>query len=309
MLNRVRILTRSNLNHRLWIRPVTVAAIGAALLTPTTPAMAADGVRTGWGNPERICTIHNNRVTELSGLAVTPYGFLAINDSNRRADAMRVFMFNHRCQMIGSIGYPRRPLDPEDLQIARNGDLWVADIGDNGAMSFDRRRRGTVALWRFPRHGGTPSVHRLAYPDRRHNAEAMVLNGDGTPIIVTKERSGTAGLYMPTGRHRGGVQVMRRVGSFTPPTRWSRAWRRPVVTAGANSPDGRKVVLRTYTTAYEWDVYGGDVVGAITRGRPRATSLLGEPGGEAIAYNRSGTAFYTVCDQKGPTTVRRYAAG
>jgi hypothetical protein len=268
--------------------------------------MAVGGVTARWGDANEVCTIYNQGVTELSGLAVTRYGFVAVNDSNRNASAMRVFMFNHDCKMTGSISYPRRPLDPEDLEIARNGDLWVADIGDNGAMSYDRRRRGTIALWRFPSGGGGPVVHQLAYPDRAHNAEALLLNGDGTPIVITKERSGTAGLYMPSWYQRDGVRVMRRVGSFTPPTPWSRWWRRPVVTGAANSPDGSKVVLRTYTTAYEFDVYGGDVVGAITRGRPRATSLLGEPGGEAIAYNPAGTAFYTVCDQKGPTTVRRY---
>jgi hypothetical protein len=284
------------------LRWLLVFGLAGTLAAPVLPAaaLAHGGVD--------MCTIHNRRVVELSGLAVTGNGYVAINDSNRDRQAMRIFYFDKRCQLIRSVGYPASPLDPEDMEVTRNGTLWVADIGDNSYTTRNRLRHSVIALWKFPPYG-RPSVHRLAYPDGRHNAEALLLNGDGTPIIVTKERSGTARLYLATDRHtRAGVYLLRRVGSFTPhPSRWTRWGPRAMVTGGANSLDGTKVALRTYTRAYEWDVHDGDVVGAITGSAPRVTSLLGEPAGEAIAYNHSGTAFFTVGDQEGPTTVRRYA--
>src|SRR5262249_20313262 len=76
-----------------------------------------------------------------------------------------------------------------------------------------------------------------------------------------------------------------------------------VVTGGANSPDRKKVALRTYSDAYEWDVPDSDVVKAITNTTrpPRVTALPGEIGGEAIAYSLDGKAFYTVNDVENST--------
>jgi hypothetical protein len=79
-----------------------------------------------------------------------------------------------------------------------------------------------------------------------------------------------------------------------------------VVTGAATSPDRRRVALRTYAAAYEWDVPDGDVVKAITTGTPRATPLPDEPQGEAIAYTVDGQGFLTLSDVSGPTELRRY---
>jgi hypothetical protein len=65
------------------------------------------------------------------------------------------------------------------------------------------------------------------------------------------------------------------------------------VTGGATAPDRTRVVLRTYSDAYEWDVPDGDVVKALTTGKPRLTPLPDEPQGEAIAYSRDGALFLT----------------
>jgi hypothetical protein len=71
---------------------------------------------------------------------------------------------------------------------------------------------------------------------------------------------------------------------------------RLVVTGGANSPDGSRVVLRTYADAFEFDVTGGDVVKAITTGTPRITALPDEPQGESITYSPDGSSFLTVSE-------------
>src|SRR5262249_5106304 len=68
------------------------------------------------------------------------------------------------------------------------------------------------------------------------------------------------------------------------------------VSGAATSPDGKRVVLRTYSDAYEWSVTNGDIVGTITGSTPRITPLAGEPLGEAIAYSADGGSFLTVWD-------------
>jgi hypothetical protein len=68
------------------------------------------------------------------------------------------------------------------------------------------------------------------------------------------------------------------------------------VTGGATAPDGSRVVLRTYTDAFEWDVKDGDVVAALTTGTPRVTPLSDDPFGEAISYTPDGKLFVTVSE-------------
>jgi hypothetical protein len=82
-----------------------------------------------------------------------------------------------------------------------------------------------------------------------------------------------------------------------------------MVTGAAISPDRSRVVLRTYTAAYEWDIPDGDIVGAITQRVPRYTPLGDDTQGEAIAYTVDGQHLLTVDDAAGPATIRRYERG
>jgi hypothetical protein len=259
--------------------------------------------------PAKVCVVTDSRAHELSGLVAQGPGYVSINDSQYVPSDTRIFYLDSRCKVVRTVKYPSAARDPEDLAIAPDGTLWVADIGDN--VTADTRR-STVALWRVP-SSGSPVIYRLTYPDGPHDAEALLFTADGQPLIITKEVSGAALLFQPTGpltaRTTAGVP-MRAVGSFTPTAtgipNLAGQIGEVVITGAATSPDRRHVVLRTYTAAYEWDVPDGDVVKAITTGTPRVTDLPDEPQGEAIAYTPDGQAFLTVSDEAGPTTLRRY---
>jgi hypothetical protein len=263
-----------------------------------------------------VCTVDNLHVGELSGVVTTAGGYVSHNDSNFDPSAIRIFFLSPDCKLTKTISYPTAARDPEDIAQAPDGTLWVADIGDNFTNPPDARRK-TIALWRLPPGGRTPQIYRLSYPDGPHDAEALVLAGDGTPVIVTKEPLSPASIYVPTGPLRpdtaDGVPL-RLVGTFRPQqTNTPNPFGLPgeiMVTGGANSPDGKRVVLRTYADAYEWDVPDGDVVKAITTGTPRITPLPNEPQGEGIAYTRDGRFYVTVSDQPmgQPTKILRYPA-
>jgi hypothetical protein len=260
---------------------------------------------------QAVCTVDDERVSELSGLVVTPTGYIAIDDSNWDPAAIRIFYLNRTCALTRTVRYPTAARDPEDVALAPDGTLWVADIGDNYDAAVHRQ---TIALWKLPKGGKTPVIHRLTYPDGPHDAEALLLGSDGIPIIVTKDLSGTSGVYVPSGplvaKSAAGV-VLVKAGTLSLPESQTSNFLggigRRLITGGAVSPDGRHVVLRTYADAFEWDVSGGDVLAAITGGKPRMTALPDEPQGEAIAYTPDGEAFVTACDEPaGPTTLRRY---
>ncbi|WP_250005282.1 hypothetical protein [Actinoplanes sp. M2I2] len=240
-----------------------------------------------------MCAIRDERLDELSGLVATAGGYVAVNDGSDVADRRRIFFLDGSCRVTRTVRYPSRPRDTEDLGRAADGTLWVADIGDNSGI------RTTVALWKLTPGAARPVLHRLAYPDGAHDAEAVLVPPTGNPVVVTKS-GGTAGIYVVPGPLRpGSTAALRRAGEVTVPlTSTSNPFSflgRAVVTGGATSPDGRHVVLRTYADAFEYDVTDGDVAGALS-GRPRQIALPDEPQGESVTYSADGRSLLTVSE-------------
>ncbi|MFI5897070.1 hypothetical protein ACIA5D_43970 [Actinoplanes sp. NPDC051513] len=256
-------------------------------LTLAMPGVALAG-------PQRVCQVGDRRMTELSGLVATESGYIVVDDGSDDPAARKIFYLDQKCQVTRTVGYPSRPRDTEDMGLASDGTLWVADIGDNDA------NRDTIGLWRLPAGAKKPQLFRMSYPDGAHDAEALLITPTGTPIVVTKT-VGEAGVYEPAGALRAGrTTALKRAGSVTLPiTTTSNPFSfagRLVITGGAVSPDGRYAVLRTYADAFEFDVEGDDVVGAITKGDPRQIPLPNEPQGESVAYATDGTAILTISE-------------
>ena len=294
---------------------VLVIGVGAVLFGLGTPAVAREPSPTPTAPPgEAVCTFSDSRLIELSGILALPDGgYVVHTDSNENQSLIRVFVLDSKCRIVRTIQYPASnpARDPEDIAVDSTGAMWVADIGDNPNA---KERRRTVALWKLPAGAnGLPVIHRLAYPDGQHDAEALLFGPNDLPIIVTKEGSGTARLYQATGpleaNNTTGVPL-KEVGTFKPTrTGTPNLLGGPgnvVVTGAATSPDRKRVALRTYSDAYEWDVPDGDVVKAITTKQPRVTPLPREPLGEGIAYTADGKSFVTVSDQTAPTQMLKY---
>lgn len=278
----------------LLARALTVAGAVAAAAVPIAPSRVT-AAPVAAGAASTVCTVTDDRLIGLSGLVVTGSGFVSISDSNFDKSRIRIWYLDRHCALERSVGYPTSAYDPEDAAMGRDGTLYVADIGDN-----DRSRR-SIAVWRLRPGRSTPKIYRYAYPDGPHDAEAILLAADDSPIIVTKDPA-TAGIYVPTepADPSGDPVPLRRAGSFTlTPTDTTSGvgvLGGFVVTGGANSPDRRQVALRSYNDAYEWSVPDGDVVKAITTTRPVITPLANETQGESIAYAPDGRSFYTISD-------------
>jgi hypothetical protein len=255
-------------------------ALATALLSAPHPALA-DDART-------LCTIRDQRIDESSGLAASADRLWTINDGGNR---LRVFELDRSCRVRRTIGAGIDPYDVEDLARARDGTFWLADTGDNGLD------RSTVALERL-RSGGSATLFRLTYPDGPHDAEALLLTPSGQLFIATKEplasnvytpagplsptratplRKVASTGFLPTGTAGGPVGTAGQV----------------VVTGGAVSPDGRTVVLRTYTDAYVWSAPDGDVATAISSGNRRRIPLPPTAQGEAVTFTPDGQSLLT----------------
>jgi hypothetical protein len=280
---------------------VAIGGTGASAADPTPTATVSAKATAG----KKICQVKDPLLDEISGLVATKTGFIAINDStdDRRR---KIFTLDTRCAIKSKIdlGASR---DTEDMILSPDGrTLWIADTGDNEVLKGGETR-ANVGLWTVPMTGKrTPVLHRLSYPDGdKHDAEALLLDGDGLPILVTKEL-GTALIYKPAAALKNNNDVgvpMKKVGELALPATetssnaFAKIFNR-VITGGSVNAGGTKVVLRTYTDASEWDVTNGDVLGALKK-KPRTTGLPDETFGEAISYSADGKTFYTVSDMNG----------
>jgi hypothetical protein len=255
-------------------------ALGAtAVLGLALPAAAEDAV----APPRLHCQVTDARLAELSGLVAVGDRLLALNDGG---DQVAVYLLDAGCQVIDVHASPVDPYDPEDMAVAADGTVWVADTGDNDDD------RATVALLAL-RPNGSTGVYRLTYPDGPHDAEALLLAPDGTPYLVTKEVFGASGVYRPASPMvDGGTVGTEKVASVnmtftgTPGGPVGQAGQ-VLVTGGAVATDGSRIALRTYTDAYVWALAGSDVVGALAA-TPVRVPLPDSPQGEAVSFTADG---------------------
>jgi hypothetical protein len=286
---------------------LVMSSAGAALADPSAgPSIAVPAAKP----PTTVCSVPDN-TTNLTGIVATSSGYVVVDEATTGGPTPVITYLNSDCSRNHTRPFSKQPRDPEDIVTDKNGTLWVADIGDPGQV------RPTVAVWKVPPSGPT-TIYRFTYPGGTpHLAKAMVLDGDGRPIIITQPSSGAGAseLFEPA----AGAMVpdnstgtpLAPVGSFTPedtgtPNKLAGPGRL-LVTGGADSPDGTKVVLRTYSDAYEWTVTGGDVVAAITKTKPLITPMPNEAQGEAISFSADGKQFVTVSNVTSSTPILAYA--
>lgn len=252
-----------------------VAATAAVLAAPAAVPPQAPAVR---------CALDDRRLAELSGLVVDGDLTWAVADGGSRA---QLYKLDADCNVVETRSAGIDPFDVEDLARGPDGALWAGDVGDNDLA------RSTVAVIVLPA-AGDARLHRLTYPDGPHDAEALLVDADGRPIVITKEVGKPAGVYRTALPPDGtGPTPLLRVGEVTLPA--SETVGGPiggagsrVVTGAAVTADGRVVALRSYTDAWLYPVSGGDLVGALA-GAPVQVPLPDEPQGEAIAFQRDGT--------------------
>jgi len=250
---------------------------------PTVSARA-DGTGGHGGGPGASLAfrIHDGRVTESSGLAVSrrhPGLAYTVNDSG---DEARVLVLSMRDgSVVGETKLSGAQADDfEALSPAPGGRLLVGDIGDNGAD------RDSVEVYVIPEptagdHEVRPRTVSLTYPGGPRDAETLVSAGRSV-YVVSKELVGGVYAAPVLGSARDSF-TMRRVASAP-----------SIVTDGALLPDG-DVVLRGYYRGYlvrlpGWrvrtsfalpPVEQGETVASVPHGRE---VLVGSEGSDSPVY-------------------------
>ncbi|MPZ73867.1 MAG: hypothetical protein GEU74_11650 [Nitriliruptorales bacterium] len=204
--------------------------------------------------------------------------------------------------------------DTEDLAVARCAPghaatcVFIGDIGDNLAA------RDSIELLRVREPVLGPDVPSvpvpaeraiLRYPDRPHDAEALLVADDGSIGIVTKAAGrsgrGAARLYTTTTFRDGILRDSGRVGVPAPAVAVATAVVGNVVTGGDSV--GGRVVLRTYDAIYEFHGSRGGALRDFPSWPVTQLAAPAERQGEAVAYGADGCTLFTVSEESGALTM------
>ncbi|MEU9126062.1 hypothetical protein AB0C96_40705 [Streptomyces sp. NPDC048506] len=255
------------------MRSLLRAAGAAGILWAVSTAFAVPAVA---DEPSGF-TIGDPRITESSGLAASrahPGVYWTHNDSD---DGPYVYAVDGRTGRtvaritLRDIGTPR---DVEAISIGPDGNVYVGDIGDNLGGTWNH-----VWIYRFPEPRRlrdatvTATQFSVVYADGPRDAEALMVHPrTGRVYLASKKQDGGGALYEgPQHLSTTGTNTFRKV---APVDLW--------VTDGAFSPDGTRLVLRSYFGAriYRWQ-----------DGRPKDLGSVGVPiqqQGESVTFTRDG---------------------
>ncbi len=240
-------------------------------------------------------TLDTLELMEASGLAAsqkTPGILYTHNDSGGMAT---VYVINSKAMLAARINLEgAKNHDWEDIAVAPHGRektscIFVADIGDNSA------KRSFVTVYRFEEPALLDTLIqvtkyeqiKIEYEDGARDAEAMFvdpLNGD---IYIVSKREENVGVYRvayPYSLQDTNIATKE----MTLPLSY--------VTAADISPDGRKILIKTYTSIYQYKRKKSQSVVKALSGKPKQLPYYLEPQGEAVAWDAKGKSYFTISE-------------
>lgn len=266
-----------------------------------------------FGAPQAVAVVASPALDEVSGLVRSiehPGIFWVHNDSG---DTARFFAIDAQGEVRGVyLLNGVQAIDWEDLAIRPDdeghGVLYLGDIGDN-AERYPNRSVHVVAE---PRSlsGTIDAPTRLdarsmdfTYPDGQHNAETLLVEPDGSLLVLTKVPGGVTGVYrLPPDARSPPVLRAEKIGEIQfgiEPIPGDR-----LLTGGDLSADGRTLVLRTYLRVWLWTLGAGERVEDALLRPPCSAPSPPEGQGEAIGFDPIAPAFWTLSEGVGSTLYR-----
>lgn len=245
----------------------------------------------------QIGTITASELSEISGIAPSyrePDVYWVHNDSGGKARIYAVDSNGKRIATFDVSGATN--IDWEDIAsvsvVNSEPALYIADIGNN---HLDREE---LVIYRVgePKLASeksglteTAEAFYFRYPDGQHDAEAIFVDPDSEQIyVVTKTATQNCRVYRFPNRPRSGEHVTLEIvkGKHIASVESIR-----LVTGAATSPDGNRVIIRTYFSAFEFQRAKGAAFDSIFDREPVTIKVPQMRQGEAVAYSSDGKAI------------------
>ncbi|GAB2688772.1 hypothetical protein GCM10027037_09170 [Mucilaginibacter koreensis] len=245
-----------------------------------------------------------NEVSDMVASSVYPNTFYVHNDSG---DSSRFFSINAQGHLKttyhfqGTAGGALGVQDCEEMAVgpgpeAGKSYLYMGDIGDNGA------NRRFITVYRFDESElyakgtystvNTVPVH-LVYPDRPHDAEAMMVDPVEKLLYIVTKRTGNVTVYTAPLDFKANdtLKLIPRCQLHfkgLQPLKW--------IVAGDIAKDGSQILLKSYVKVYYWKRNGKEPVWQAMMRKAQELPYEQEKQGEAIGFAPDGKSYYTTSE-------------
>lgn len=281
-----------------------------------TPPLSGD-VSKDYGSPVHLADLEDKAIDESSGLVASrrhPEIFWTHNDSG---DGPFIYAFDRKGNKRGTWRVSNADADDWEGIAAGPGPdpaqpyLYIGDIGNNGGD------RDEIIIYRVleptvtaadadtdnfsPQRTQNAEAIRLRYPQGQHNAESLLVHPTtGDIYIITKKMkpNAVAGVFKLAAPYStSNVNTLTLVSELRVPHMFQ-----AMITAGDISPDGQRVVLCDYLSAYEMTLPARASFDDIWKQRPVKISLGLRKHGESVCYRLDGKAILAT-SEKQPTPL------
>jgi hypothetical protein len=263
--------------------------------------------------PQAVGQLLEPTLDEISGVvesSAQPGVFFVHNDSG---DSPRFFAVDLSGRLLAIFTLESVPtlIDAEDIASGPGPGgrryLYLGDTGNNFAsMGLGIPRRKAV-LYRIAEPevpAGARGLERpieatpivFTFPEGARDVEAFLIDPwSGDLFLISKQSDGQTQILTASAAElaAGGAQLRlaARLEFGRPPLVGS-----PMPTAASISPNGSRIVVRTYSSIFAFERGPGETVPSALRRAPRALSAPDERQGEAIALANQGSAFITISE-------------
>lgn len=257
---------------------IATSVLGIASLL-AGPALAADDVT-------EVCRFSDPRFTEISGMTYSQRHANVLYLHNDSSGGSLLFAVDATtCDTLATLMI--EGIEARDLEAIGSGRdakgrpiLWLADIGDNRDSWSEVRLHRVREPRKLRDRTLRAATYRFTYPDRPHNAEAILADPSSERVWVVTKQTARGRIYeLPDPLRRDRVNVARPVGKVG-----------AFVTDGAVSPQGNRFVLRDYVDA--------EVLAGLPPGADAQTVYLPmQFQGEAITWTADGAALLVASER------------
>ena len=260
--------------------------------------------------------VENVEIDEASGLGLSLSNQNYLWTHNDSGDEARIFLMDNTGKDWGKVtltGIKNR--DWEDMALAKDpvnnkNYIYIADIGDN-SLQYSTKFIYRIEEPDIQNINSAININiakssvdsiRVKYPETNQDAECLLVDYNGDIYILSKEFSQTT-LYRAAFPQSSDIITLEKIGVL------------PIslVVGGDIQVTGKQILIKTYDKIFLWERPANSTVPAgkyMLQNSPKRLPYTRELQGEAIAWKKDGSYFYTISEEKqGNTTEEAHLYG
>ncbi len=268
--------------------------------------------------PQIAGQIKSNEITESSGIAASRCNQNVLWTHNDSGDGAFIFALNEKGEKIGTWKISgAKNKDWEDIaafQDKQTGKcfLYIGDIGNNERLRIEMTvyrvaepqvsDKDKNSSEKNPNETENAEAIKFEYPDMRHDAETLLVHPQSGDIyILSKRLSGASGVYkLAADFSLEKTNTLKKIADFSVP-----AVPNGFLTGGDISPDGKRVVVCDYFSAYEIVLpKNAKSFDEIWTEKLLIVELGERNQGEAVAYSADGKSIFATSEKKNSPIIQ-----